>query len=74
MRGLAIPSNAESDREHSNELGTPFSPNDDNIPIDPALGGTPIDPTLLGPHVGEQNNPVSTQYLGNIVLYTRRVG
>ncbi|KAJ7746391.1 hypothetical protein B0H16DRAFT_1726567 [Mycena metata] len=46
MRGLAIPS--ESDREQSNEYGTPFSPTDDtNIPIDPALGGTPIDPVLL---------------------------
>ncbi|KAJ7678480.1 hypothetical protein B0H17DRAFT_944489 [Mycena rosella] len=55
MRGLAIPANAESDREPSNEYGTPFSPSDNNIPIDPALGGVPIDPALLGPHIPVQN-------------------
>lgn len=60
MRGLAIPVNAEFDREQSNEYGTEFSNNDDNIPIDPALGGTPIDPTLLGDHMDERNHPVST--------------
>ncbi|KAJ7454743.1 hypothetical protein FB451DRAFT_1184600 [Mycena latifolia] len=56
MRGLAIPANAEFDREPSNEYGTPFSTNDDNIPIDPALGGTPIDPALLGTHIPDQNH------------------
>ncbi|KAJ6466597.1 hypothetical protein C8R47DRAFT_990795 [Mycena vitilis] len=50
MRGLAIPANAEFDREQSNEYGTPSSANDD-IPIDPALGGTPIDPALLEGYV-----------------------
>jgi hypothetical protein len=73
MRGLAIPTSADFDREQSNEYGTEFSNNDDTIPIDPALGGTPIDPTLLEDHTSEQNYPVSTQYLEIIVLYTRRV-
>src|ERR1700761_7174014 len=61
MRGLAIPADAEFDREPSNEYGTPFSNNDDSIPIDPALGGTPIDPALLGSQSNEQNGQVSTQ-------------
>ncbi|KAJ7220037.1 hypothetical protein GGX14DRAFT_354739 [Mycena pura] len=58
MRGLAIPADAEFDREPSNEYGTPFSNNDDSIPIDPALGGTPIDPALLGIQSNEQNGQV----------------
>ncbi|KAJ6468407.1 hypothetical protein C8R45DRAFT_1105764 [Mycena sanguinolenta] len=61
MRGLAIPaSNAEFDREPSNDYGTECSNTDDNIPIDPALGGTPIDPALLGEHMSEQNHQTNT--------------
>ncbi|KAJ7039611.1 hypothetical protein C8F04DRAFT_1317664 [Mycena alexandri] len=60
MRGLAIPS--ESDREQSNEYGTPFSPNDDtNIPIDPALGGTPIDPALFENDAEDQVHQPNTE-------------
>lgn len=73
MRGLAIPS--ESDREQSNEYGTPFSPNDDtNIPIDPALGGTPIDPALFENDAEDQVHQVGPNNLAKIVLNTRRVG
>ncbi|KAF7330289.1 Histone acetyltransferase [Mycena venus] len=63
MRGLAIPvpANAEFDREQSNEYGTEFSNNDDNIPIDPALVGTPIDPALLGDNMDQQNQPADTE-------------
>ncbi|KAJ7841317.1 hypothetical protein B0H14DRAFT_2782878 [Mycena olivaceomarginata] len=61
MRGLAIPTSADFDREQSNEYGTEFSNNDDSIPIDPALGGTPIDPTLLEDPTSEQNYPTNTE-------------
>ncbi|KAJ7758859.1 hypothetical protein DFH07DRAFT_867970 [Mycena maculata] len=61
MRGLAIPANTEFDREPSNEYGTPFSANDDNIPIDPALGGTPIDPALIQPQINQNNHKLDPE-------------